>query len=99
MSQAIKTPGIYPRPFDAPRMDPEGRCCAGLANCEKIGAIAFDRGRGGFTIVNPTGIVAMNFGLRFLDRLMISFCPFCGFPWNERSAENELLTPLEGRPR
>ena len=89
----VKNAAIYPRPFDVPRVEPEGRCCAGLYHSEKIGALVFDRGSGCFSIINPVGIVLAHGGLRFLDRILISVCPFCGFQWNFRSPTNELYTP------
>ncbi|HXT00374.1 MAG TPA: hypothetical protein VN915_06840 [Elusimicrobiota bacterium] len=95
MKIAIKSPRIYPRPFDAPRAEPEGRCCVALSDNEAVGAIVFDRGRGCFTIVNPAqvAVVCLTGAVTFPGRLMISFCPYCGFQWNTIAEQNVILTP------
>lgn len=90
--------GIYPRPFGLPRLEPEGRCCNGMVWAEKSGTIAFDRGVGGFTIVNPRELVVTHAGLIPMHRVKISFCPFCGFQYNARCPELQLLDATSTSP-
>lgn len=87
----LENPKIYPRPFGLPRMEPDGRCCAGLVWAEKNGSVKFERAIGGFTIINPEKMAVTYAGLVALERVALSFCSFCGFQYNERAPENQLL--------
>lgn len=89
---------LYPRPYNVPRVEPEGRCCEALAFAEQGHVVTFERGAGAFTIPDPQALVPSSVGLLPTRKLAISFCPFCGFHWNERAAENRLLVePKDGK--